>query len=97
MEESNWKTYLRSKTTVVDDERELYNVFSISQLSRAFGYVLSSVAFLSEALPSGRYTNFGPAFWPEFAHRCCGGHKRNHYILWLYGVKHDSCHLTEHR
>ena len=83
--------------TVVDDEWELYFVFSLSNLSPTFSYVLSSVAFLAEALSSGRYRNFGPAFWPEFAHWCCGGHKIKQHILRLYGIKHDSCHLTEHR
>ena len=48
---------------VVDDERELYFVFSLSHLSPAFwalefGYVLSSAAFLAAHFP-GRHPNFG--------------------------------------
>ena len=54
VEELNWIIYLRNKMRVVDDETELYFVFSLSHLSPAFwvlafGYVLSSAAFLAEA------------------------------------------------
>ena len=57
---------------VVDDERELYYVFSLSHLFPAFwvlefGYVLSSAAFLAAHFP-GRYPNFEPVAWPQFAH-----------------------------
>jgi hypothetical protein len=48
-----WITNLRNKMRLVDDENDLYFVFSFSQLSPAFcvltlGYVLSSVVFLAE-------------------------------------------------
>jgi len=54
VEELNWIIYFRSKMRVVDDETELYFVFSLSHFSPAFGflafgYVLSSGAFLVEA------------------------------------------------
>jgi len=56
MEELNWINYLRSKMRVVDDERELYFLFSLSNLSPAFwvlefGYVLSSAGFLAATFP----------------------------------------------
>jgi hypothetical protein len=48
-----WITNLRSKMRVVDDEKDLYFVFSLSHLKPAFcvlafDFVLSSVAFLAE-------------------------------------------------
>jgi len=46
---------------------------------------------------SGRFPNFGPVAWPEFAHWCCGGHRINQHALWRYGVKYDNCYVTEHR
>jgi hypothetical protein len=46
-------TFLRSKIRFVDDEKDLYFVFALSNLGPAFwilafGYVLSSAAFLAE-------------------------------------------------
>jgi len=101
VEELNWKTYLRSKVRVVDNERELYLVFTLSHLNEAiwvlaFGYVLIQLRFLPKHF-SGRIQNFGSVAWPEFANWCCGGYKINEYCLWLYGVNCDKLYVTEHR
>jgi len=101
VEELNWKTYLRSKVRVVDNERELYLVFTLSHLNPAswvlaFGYVLIQLRFLPKHF-SGRFQNFGSVAWAELAHWCCGGYKIDEYCLWLYGVKCDKLYVTEHR
>ena len=66
MEELNWKTYLRNKMRVFDDEREMYFVLLLSHLSPAFwflvfGYVLIHLRFMPKHL-SGRFPNVG--HWP---------------------------------
>jgi hypothetical protein len=72
-----WKTNLRSEVRFLDNENNLYFVFSLSHLSPAFsvlafGWLLSSVVFLAEVsvkwIPN--YTRFG---WSEEPQRCfCG-------------------------
>jgi len=72
VEELNWKTYLISKVRVLSEERELYFVFSLSNLSPEFwvlifGCVLIQLRLLPKHF-SGRFPIFGKVAWPEFAH-----------------------------
>jgi len=84
---------------VVDDETELYFVFSLSHFSPAFwllafGYVLSSGAFLVEAFlrPIPKFRMCGLAGVCTLMLRWA----QNQYILWRCGVKHDNCYVTEY-
>ena len=89
--------FLRSKISFVDDEKDLNLVFSLSHLSPAFcvlafGYELSSGAFLVEAFlrPIPKFRICGLAGFCTLMLRWA----QNQYILWRCGVKYDNFYVT---